>query len=263
MGKNNKKTQIIIIIAGIIIVGLSCFVGFMLGGKYFDLENKKQTQNNIKIDTSKDWVYPADYKKDVINDSYETQYKQKYYVKDIIVPYLNINSSDAKIMQSEIKNVYDEAIAWYNKGVNDKTSYVENCNYESFINGNILSVNLLFSKGATDIPLKEYYTFNINLQNGKKMSYEQIYQQAGFNSNNLKEHIEKAINKALENELESYDLTEEEFNKHLNITLQNYADATSLSNLKYFLSDNNQLNIILDLSIPAGDGQMKSILVIE
>ena len=46
MEKNNKKTQIIIIIVGILIVGLSCFVGFMLGGKYFDLENK--TSSNQK-----------------------------------------------------------------------------------------------------------------------------------------------------------------------------------------------------------------------
>ena len=57
--KQNKGFHITIIIMGIIIVGLACALGFVLGGKYYDLEQKEvnKTTNNATNESKKEGTY--------------------------------------------------------------------------------------------------------------------------------------------------------------------------------------------------------------
>ena len=59
-----------------------------------------------KLDDTKDWVYDAEYTKNVIAESYSTHWNDTYYAKDIVIPYININSSYANNANNEIKEVF-------------------------------------------------------------------------------------------------------------------------------------------------------------
>lgn len=134
--------------------------------------NSSNSNNNLvsKLDNTKDWVYDAEYTKNVTTNSYSTYYDETYYAKDIVVPYININSSYANIANKEIKTIFDDAINSYNKGVNDKITYVNECGYQKYVNNNNLSVLLTYGVGATDIVHPEYYTYNIDLKTGNQLS---------------------------------------------------------------------------------------------
>ncbi len=57
-----------------------------------DSDSDTQITPVTKIDDTKDWVYDAEYQKNVKADSYATPF-HTYYAKDIVVPYININST--------------------------------------------------------------------------------------------------------------------------------------------------------------------------
>lgn len=99
-----------------------------------------ENENNVisKLDNTKDWVYDAECKKNINADSYSTDYNT-YYAKDIVVPFININSSYAILSINEIKNVFNDAINACNKGISDKMTYVDTCNYNKYINNDVLS----------------------------------------------------------------------------------------------------------------------------
>ncbi len=75
-----------------------------------DKNDNTETNQIKKIDNTKDWTFNANYDTQGLAESYETKSKEKYYLKDIVVPYLNIDSDYAKSANNEIKDVYDDAL---------------------------------------------------------------------------------------------------------------------------------------------------------
>lgn len=219
-----------------------------------------------KIDSTKDWVYDAEYTKNVNADSYSTYY-ETYYVKDIIVPYININSTYANNSNSDIKKVFDDAIKTYNTGANSKIEYVDECGYKKYINDNSLSVVLTYGVGATDVVHPKYYTYNIDLKTGNQLSYEEIYKIAGFNSSTITSKVEEAITKIMKEKMSSFSAdnypTGTTFDTYNNESINNYKNSINNNTLEYFLSDNGKLNVIVKLSIPAGTGEFDTIVTID
>lgn len=234
-----------------------------------------ENENNVisKLDNTKDWVYDAEYKKNVNADSYSTSYNT-YYAKDIVVPFININSSYATISNNEIKNVFNDAIKAYNKGIIDKMTYVDTCNYNKYINNDVLSVLLTFGIGATDIVHPNYYIYNIDLKTGEKLSYKDVYTVAGFYSNDINTKVEKAITDVMKEELNDlkdpnkdtgdgrYYPEGTNFDTYNNESITNYKKSISDNTLKYFLSNDKKLNIIVRLSVPAGMGYVDKVITI-
>lgn len=222
-----------------------------------------ENENNVisKLYNTKDWVYDAEYEKNVNADSYSTDYNT-YYAKDIVVPFININSSYATISNNEIKNVFNDAIKAYNKGINDKMTYVDKCNYNKYINNDVLSVLLTFGIGATDIVRPNYYIYNIDLKTGEKLSYKDVYTVAGFNSNDINIEVEKTITNVMKERLAEYHVGTD-FDTYNNESITNYKNSVGNNTLKYFLSSKGELNIIVRLSIPAGMGYVDEIITIR
>lgn len=194
-----------------VLIAILCVLVLALGGYivYDKIQNDKSstttttdtTNSNTnalvsKLDNTKDWVYDAEYTKNVTVDSCSTSF-ETYYSKDIVVPYININSSYANNSNSDIKNVFDDAIKTYNNGVSDKMTYVDECGYKKYINNDSLSVVLTYGVGATDVVHPKYYTYNIDLKTGNKLSYEEVYSIVGFNSSNINSKFESVITKIL------------------------------------------------------------------
>lgn len=215
-----------------------------------------------KLDNTKDWVYDAEYTKNVTADSYSTNF-ETYYSKDIVVPYININSSYANSSNNDIKNIFDDAIKTYNNGVNDKTTYVDECSYKKYINNNSLSIILTYGIGATNVVSPKYYTYNFDLKTGEQLSYEKIYSIAGFNSNNIDSKVENAITKVMKEKMSNFSDNGTNFDTYNNESINNYKNSINNNNLKYFLSDNGKLNIVVELSIPAGIGKFDTIITVD
>lgn len=244
-----------------------------------DTTNNESNSNNTnslvsKLDDTKDWVYDAEYTKNVTADSYSTYY-ETYYAKDIVVPYINVNSSYANTANSDIKKVFDEAIKSYNDGVSDKMTYVDECGYKKYVTDNSLSVILTYGVGATDVVHPKYYTYNIDLKTGNQLSYGEVYNIAGLSSSNIDSKVENAITKIMQDKLKnlkdpqkdtgdgSYYPDGTNFNTYNNESISNYKKSISNNTLKYFLSDNGKLNIVVKLSIPAGTGEFDTIITVD
>lgn len=216
-----------------------------------------------KLDDSKEYVYRASYDNDGIVDSYSTLYKT-YYLDNIVVPYINIDSEDALKVNAEIKSVYDSAIETYKKGIEDKMSYVDDCSYRFFVNDNILSVVLTYGKGATDVVHPSYYTYNFDLKTGRLVSYEDIYSYVGFNSDNISQSVKSSITTVMTERMSKFpDSLKEDFDTYNSQSYDNYISLINDSSIKYFISSNKKLNVIVTLSIPAGTGEFDTVVTIN
>lgn len=273
MDNNKKNTGLYVLIA------ILCVLVLALGGYiiYYKTQNNNTTTNNAsnsdnnslvsKLDNTKDWVYDAEYAKNVTADSYSTNY-ETYYAKNIVVPYINVNSSYANTANSDIKKVFDEAIKSYNAGVSDKMTYVDECGYKKYVTDNTLSIILTYGVGATDVVYPEYYTYNIDLKTGNQLSYEKVYNIAGLSSSNIDSKVENAITKIMQDKLKDYNdggyyPNGADFNTYNNESISNYKKSVSDNTLKYFLSENGKLNIVVKLSVPAGTGEFDTIITID
>lgn len=228
------------------------------------INSSKETTTMVsKIDENKDWVYDAEYKKDAKAESYVAEDKT-YYARDIVVPYININSSYASDSNTEIKKVFDDAMKKYNEGVNDKMTYVEQCNYRKYMKDNHLSVTLTYGVGATDVVVPDYYTYNINLENGTQLSYEDAYKICGFNDGNIESKVEEAITKVMKDELNGVTFEDgKNFDTYNKQSIDNYKKSVANNTVKYCISDNGRLNVVVVLSIPAGIGEFPHLITIE
>ena len=129
------------------------------------------------------------------------------------------------------------------------------------VNNNNLSIVLTYGVGATDIVYPEYYTYNIDLKTGNQLSYEELYNIAGLNSSNINSKVEKAITKIIQDKLTDDEKTN--FNTYNDESINNYKNSVSNNTLKYFLSNDGKLNIIVKLSIPVGPGEFDTIITVE
>ena len=202
-----------------------------------------------------------DYKMDLDNKINDIALKiSSLETYDEIIENAELLLKYAKRANNEISQVFDEAIKVYNDGLSNKTSYVDECNYKNYLNGNNLSVVLTYGVGSTDVVHPKYYTYNINLITGNELSYEEVYTLANISSTNIDSKIESAITSVLKERLKD---TKNDLSTCINESIDNYKASVNNNTLKYFLSENNKLNVVVKLSIPAGTGELDTIITVE
>ncbi|MCL2071549.1 MAG: hypothetical protein FWH07_04850 [Oscillospiraceae bacterium] len=218
---------------------------------------------------AKNWIHDADYEYDVPFESYTTDFGSTYYVKDIVVPFINIESADAEKANAEIKEVFLQAVEAYKQGIEDNLTYVDECKYIKYVDENILSVNLWLGIGATDVVRPEYFTYNFDLKTGKLLSYEEVYRYAGFTSDNISEKVETAITTKMQNVSKEFHAAGEDFYEENDFDIYNsesvnrYKSSVSDNSIKYFLDTNKKLSVIVNLYIPAGGDRHDTIIVVD
>ena len=262
--ENKKSNAGLIVLIIILILMVMCLGGYIVYDKFLsDTFKPKETKKEIKkeeklvskVNDSKDWVYDAVYEKDVTADSYSTGY-YTYYAKDIVVPYININSTFAKRSNDEIKTVFDKAIEAYNEGVNNQMTYIKDCNYTKYEDKDMLSVFFQLGVGATDIVQPDYYTYNIDLKTGKELSYEEVYKKAGFTKENIESKAVESITKFVNDTYFNNELAKQmDTEKYVYSTIDNYKESVLDNSIKYYLSKEGNLNVIVKVMIPAGKGE--------
>lgn len=285
----NGGLYVLIVILGILVLGLGGYIVYekIQNNKISTPDQNEQIKDSTKsndnslvtkIDNSKDWVYNAEYKRNVKADSY-TAFDKTYYANDIIVPYININSSYANSSNNDIKTIFDKAIEYYNNGVDDSIEYhyIKECNYKKYINDNTLSVLLTYDEEITASAdyNPNYYTYNFDLKTGDKLTFEKAYAASGFNSNNINSKVEEAITKVMTEQLKDLKDPSKEtgdggyypegtnFDTYNNESIDNYKKSLNDGSLKFFLSENGKLNVIVKISIPAGRGLYNTIITVD
>lgn len=215
------------------------------------IENGNKTNaitNEIqqKVYNEDDWVIPANYENKLSIFSYTTLGNDTYKISDIKVPYININSEDAKQTNEEIEKTYKELIQEFEENANeDETMSYTVASYKSYINKDILSVVIEVEKGGTYLPIYEYYTYNFNLKTLELCDYDEIFKVSGNTQSNIKEKLEKAIK-----EIEEVQGLEEDMKKEpINTGIQYYNKSVKDSSLQYYLDNNNKLNIVVEIEI--------------
>ncbi len=271
----NTKLYVLIAILFVLVLALVSYIIYDKTQNKTPVETPTTDKTNTdedsdalvsKIDDTKDWIYDAEYTKNVTAESYKTSSKT-YYSKDIVVPYINIKSSYVESSNNEIKSIFEDAIKTYNLGVNDKTTYIDECNYQKYNDNDVLSVLLTYGVGATDVVHPKYYTYNIDLKTGKELTYEEVYNIAGFTSTNITSKVENAITKVMQENMSNFSSENypngTNFDTYNNESINNYKNSISNNTLKYFLTDNGQLNIVVKLSIPAGTGEFDTVITVD
>lgn len=234
--KNNSKTIIIIIMALILVLAIGIGGGFLLANKdnnnnvnTTETQDNKQEQSKAskKIDESKPWVYDAEYGKDKAVKKVESFSSDK----DLIVPYININSEDANKANDEIKNIYEETYSKY--GSAPSYTIIYSSNYEFYENDNILSIvlrvgNAVINGGAGT---SKTYIYNFNLDTLKTATLKEMAILCGFNSES------DVQNKVKEWEKRQNDLAKANLDKVA-------AQMTGIVDGQYFIDKDKKLNFI-------------------
>ncbi len=268
MKKNNTLLIILLVISILISISLGGYLFYdKVLNKQTNYPNEQPTnQNDIKesiskINPTKDWIYDADYPKNVLANSYDSYYNETYYAKDIIAPFININSNDAKNANNTIEDIFNEAVNRYNIGVEDKTTFSV-IDYEKYIDNNLISVLFWFGKGGTDVVRPDYYTYTFDLQTGKALSFKEVYQKFNFNQNQIDNEIKQEITDEI-NDIFEESFPNENAKNYIDESIKNYEESINNNTLKYYISEDSNLSIVARLNIPAGAGYKDTIIEID
>ena len=185
--KNAKaKTIVLMVIVLVLVLVVGVLGGLLISGNGNKVTNiinqgtekKDENKSNKKLDESKPWVYDAEYGKDKTVKKVESFSSDK----DLIVPYININSEDANKANDEIKNIYEETYSKY--GAAPSYTIIYSSNYEFYENDNILSIVLRVGDAVINggAGTSKTYIYNFNLDTLKPATLKEMAILCGFNS---------------------------------------------------------------------------------
>lgn len=116
-------------------------------------------KSNIKIDDNRDLIYDANYLyKNFSDESYYSENMNKSYsLKDINLPYININSEDANNANKEIKTLFEELAENFEQEYKNTKTWYNIASYKTYTKGNLLSILITVESGGTDVEQYKYY----------------------------------------------------------------------------------------------------------
>lgn len=278
----NRKC-VYIILAGIIVMVIACIIDYSLTiPKAEDIAVPNNVSNKETVDEEDDndysseeevneddklvtdsniWLYAADYQTSGLPLYYTTYGKYTHYLQDIVLPYININSEDARRANEEIEELYNLLISRYREGIDDELTFIDICDYEYTHYDNVGSVLITYGIGFTSIVHPVYVAYNFDLDTGELLSFEEIYEKVGITS----EEINVKVKQAIENYLISKFATWENFeydNQYVEVSYSNYLEAVENNELVYYLTASDEMQIVVDLFIPADTDSFDTLLTI-
>lgn len=268
---NNKKTIFAIIIAIIILIAVISGILIFKNSNNKEEEKKGEIVNQEQL-SEEELVYNAKYEINVEQTSYKDNFGREYSVEDIKLPYINLDSEDAKKANKEIEELHKNLIKEFKENIGyAQQKMMTNdfvTSYNTYINGDILSILIEEDRGYDGKLHNSYYTYNFDVKTGKMLSYEEVYKKAGFTEENISEKVENAIKT-----LDVYNETEQsEADKCIQKTIKAYNDR-SLKNigfdgidaeyyLGYFLNEGGKLNIVIYIDIFADVGYKLDVITV-
>lgn len=210
--------------------------------------DENNVASSLKVDSSKNWVYDASYESGVSEESYLTYYNDTYYLKDIVVPYFNVDSSDAVGANESVNSVYNELIDVYKKGVNgeglsDSIYFVKDSNYKSYILDDVSSTVFNYSYGVTNASLPNYLTYTFDLTDGHLMSFSEVYRKLNYSD------IDGLVKSAIEEYYNDYGYFEFDVNGAITNSYSNYLSSVNDGSIKFFMDGAGVLSVIVNMNV--------------
>lgn len=253
-GKGLIITLVLIIILLLGGIGYFAYDKFIANKSDDTKEEKKKDEpkDTIKIDESRDYVYNAEYDTDNAPESYIIG-DRTYTLDEIVVPYINIDSEAAKKANQNIKSIFDELMDAYNDGANGGLGYVKYCEYDFYINDNILSIVFKTGTGATDVVFPYYHTYNFDLNTGEKLIYKNAIALTGFSSDTLFEKVKEQIGEHMK--AYSYPAKDGEwsYDNLYTHSVNDYTSSVDNGSVEFYFDDNNTFNVQAVIYLPGGN----------
>ena len=207
----NSKFKLFIVFLLLIVVGYLC---------YYIVINKDKNIVDVSdaIQTIRKEYKDKDY---VFNTAYSSD--------DLVFPYINIDSTDARNINDKIRSLYE-----------DEFNEISASNYKHYVNNEILSVIINVTLDGKE----KYYTYNINMEKGKEITFEDVYYKYSKADLNLKDKITEYIGK-----------NQELANKETIIdnSYNNYKVNAVENNVNFYLDGSNDLNVVIKIDLNEED----------
>lgn len=219
-------------------------------------EPSNSTSSNLKLEQDRDWVQDANYSLPTDVDSYYgyASHTQLVQASDFIVPYLNHDSDYAKQVNTQIYELYKHLINNFNQYAQASISF-NTVDYQWTIQDHDLSLLITITTNGIDVPVNQYYTYNINTQDGNQFSFNKALELTGIESSD--QLIQDAITSILHDFYNGDD-----FSIYQEKSFEKYTESLKTNSISYFLDQNNQLNVIVTLELPIGRGQFDTIITL-
>ena len=228
-------------------------------------------QYTSKIVENRGYVYDAQYTPNGIKaDNYSTNDGTEYNISDIVLPYVNMNSDDAKDINSEIEILYNKCVEEFKVCSQNENSFIKS-DYETFITSNIYSILITIQRGEEENSENEYIAYNFDVISGTKLDYNQVCYIAGIT--NASDSIRECIDNL--EDFESYYLVVDRNNSQADVTIRkteilenkeeiytNYQQDLLNNEIVYFLDNNLKLNISLKIVLPDSEESYRKIVTV-
>lgn len=238
---DTKKTIIIIFLI-IIIILLTAIVSILAYDKFVINKGiqkdaiqiygneEKEIEKNIKVEKilkEKDYIYTVDSKLLEKSEPF-TGGKYKY---NVTIPSINLNSSEVKKINEDIKLKFDSELNNFKNGINNVTNSIYYLTYNYYLDGNILSLLIINYSGYEMNATKKYYSYNIDINTGKEITISDLIKYKGYDYNLLNNKFKTLIKESKDKLSEGGVYTKEMFDE-VNIN-------TELKDITTFYNDGN------------------------
>lgn len=194
------KLIIVLIVVFIVVVIVSMAISKKLTTKEPENETKNEIVQNVvtdekvaKIEENKDYIYEKD--KYEISESYSPEMPDDKYTTTIQLPFINLDSEDAKRLNGKFQDEFEKAKKSVKKGEDGYGLELKELNYTaSIIEDKLISLAVesgeLYVPGHASLPATIY---NIDLETGKLISNDIVVEKLGLTMEDLEKQIEKAM----------------------------------------------------------------------
>lgn len=190
--------------------------------------------------------------------------------KEIRLPYIHLQSEDAKLVNETIHEMFKEWIKIYKKAYKESqagdTPFFITADYMFTQAKDFLSVLIIQASHGSSPTMYDYSSFNFDLKNGKKMSARELMKFASVDANKLKNYLTNHIHETIKAFRTLYGV-EMINDRDLDDSIEQLEENHQKSNYTFFIEDKNNPKILTlpysYIGSPAGDGSINDILKIR
>ena len=163
---------------------------------------------------------------------------ETYYSIDVKVPVININTDIAKEINSEIKKEFHDKASTYMRQTEQNVVY--STDYAAYINEQILSIVIKASVKEGENPEKIIIkTYNYNILEDKKVSFDDMIKYKGTDSKIVQEKINDEIKTAHDNAIIIAEQFGNMYNRDLNSEIYKVENTEN-----YFLTQDGYVYVV-------------------
>lgn len=216
--------------------------------KYDDTDDGDDVNFKVsKIDSSKDYIYDANYIPNVRSKTYADYDSTIRNIDNYKAPYINLNSSYAKKVNDNIKKVYDQAAQVFDFSIDHNSCVgIEIFEYKHYLVGDMLAVVLTTKYRTCAVTIPKYYIYVINVKTGRKVNLDEILEYKNINKDDFNEKVKNEI---INSYYSSFD-DSKDYEYLIDENLKTYENDT---NKKFFIDDNGKINLLISITIRPGE----------